>query len=259
VSVTDGFHRFWVALDRIVASVRSTPWGAVVTQPSTPDVWDLNYARVDAPDAVPLDEIEGPLLPTLREAGVVVEHIVSFHPDAHGDLFDALTARGHRVGSDALLVLERGPAATGSAAVEELVDPDELPLVVSSVLRDGFAVQPDAAIDQLVRLDGEVLRPAGKRWFGVRDGSGRVVSAGTLLVLGGVAYLDDVATLPASRGRGYASAVVSRIAEEARLDGADVVTLLADPEAPSVIAMYERLGFREAGRITSSRGPTPAA
>jgi hypothetical protein len=37
------------------------------------------------------------------------------------------------------------------------------------------------------------------------------------------------------------------------------VTLLADPGAARVIAMYERLGFREAGRIVSSRGPTPAA
>jgi hypothetical protein len=37
------------------------------------------------------------------------------------------------------------------------------------------------------------------------------------------------------------------------------VMLLADPGAPRVIAMYERMGFREAGRLVSIRGPTPAA
>jgi ribosomal protein S18 acetylase RimI-like enzyme len=102
------------------------------------------------------------------------------------------------------------------------------------------------------------LEPAGKRWFGVREG-GRVVSAGTLLVLDGAAYIDDVATLPGSRGRGYASAVVRTIVQEARRAGAAEIYLLADPGAPRVIAMYERLGFREVGRLASTRGPTPAA
>jgi len=258
VPVRADFHRFWSRLDAIVADVRPTPWGAVVTRPDAPDVWDVNYARVDAHDPVSLDDVEASLLPALRAADVGVEHVVSFDPESHGALFEAIVAKGHRVSWDALLVLEGRPPPVEDHRVEELVDAGELDGVVRAVLREWFEVEPDAAIGQLVRLDRDVLRAAGKRWFGIRDG-GRVVSAGTLLELDGLAYVDDVATLPASRGRGHASAVVTRIAEEARRAGAGEVMLLADPGAARVIAMYERLGFREAGRLVSSRGPTPAA
>jgi hypothetical protein len=50
--VPEAFRRLWIRLDTIVADVRPTPWGAVVTRPSAPDVWDVNYARVDTPGAV---------------------------------------------------------------------------------------------------------------------------------------------------------------------------------------------------------------
>ena len=146
----------------------------------------------------------------------------------------------------------------GGATVEELADPDELPTVVAATLREGFAHEPDAAVEQLVRLNHDVLRPLGKRWFGIRE-ERRVVATGTLLSLDGVAYVDDVATLPAFRGRGFASAVVARVVREASAAGAEEVYLLADPDAARVIAMYERLGFREVGRLASTRGPTPAA
>jgi ribosomal protein S18 acetylase RimI-like enzyme len=257
VSVPEAFHRLWIALDALAADVRPTPWGAVVTDAGARDVWDLNYARLDADRAISLEEIEDALLPSLRASGVAVEHVLSFRHRAHRAVLDALTARGHRLGWDALLAARRNAGSVRDLRVEELVD-DELPAVVADILRGGFAVQPDAAVEQLVRLNRDVLRPAGKRWFVVRD-EGRVVSAGTLLVIGGGAYIDDVATLPRWRGRGSASAVVHRIVEEARAAGASEVYLLADPEAPRVIAMYERLGFREVGRLASTRGPTPGA
>jgi ribosomal protein S18 acetylase RimI-like enzyme len=257
VAVPEGFHRFWIALDGLAANVRTTSWGAVVTDARSPDVWDTNYARLDAPGPVSVDDVEDALLPALQASGATIEHIVSFRPEAHEDALAALQARGHRLGWDALLVTGSGPGRPIGVEVEEITGDDELAIVVADILRDGFAVQPDAAIEQLVRLDRDVLLPRGKRWFGVRD-AGRVISSATLLVLEGTAYIDDVATLPGWRRRGYASAVVARIIAEARLAGADDVYLLADPDAPRVIAMYERLGFREAGRLASTRGPMPA-
>jgi len=255
--VPEAFHRYWIALDALAADVRPTPWGAVVSHGGAPDVWDLNYARLDADRAISLGEIEDALLPALRENGVAVEHILSFRPRAHRTVLDELIARGHRLGWDALLAATRSAEPIRDVEVREL-DADELPAVVADILRDGFAVQPEAAIEQLVRLNRDVLRSAGKRWFGVRD-DGRVVSAGTFLPIDGVAYVDDVATLPPWRGRGFASAVVRRIVVEARAAGAGEVYLLADPDAPTVIAMYERLGFREVGRLASTRGATPVA
>lgn len=256
--VPESFRRFWTALDELAADVRPTPWGAVVTDLGSPDLWDTNYARVDAPRTVTLEEVERELLPVLRSAGVGVEHVLSLRHEAREDLIEALVARGHRLGWDAILVHDGRPAEHGGATVEEIVDPDELPAVVDAVLREGFGHQPDAAVDQLVRLNAEVLRPAGERWFGVRE-DGRVVAAGSVLTLEDVGYVDDVATLPGYRGRGYASSVVGRIVREAATARVGATCLLADPDAPRVIAMYERLGFRGAGRLASTRGPTPAA
>jgi ribosomal protein S18 acetylase RimI-like enzyme len=113
-------------------------------------------------------------------------------------------------------------------------------------------------VRQLLALERDVLAPAGKRWFGVRNRRGVVVSLGALLVAEGVGYVDGVATFPRARRRGYASALVARIVREARSAGARRVWLLADPEAPEVVRMYARLGFREVARIGSTRGPLPA-
>ena len=103
------------------------------------------------------------------------------------------------------------------------------------------------------------MAPAGKRWFGVRDAGGTLVSLGALLLLDGVGYLDNVATFPEARGQGLASAITTRIVREADLAGAGHVWLLADPDAATTVAMYERLGFRDVGRLAATRGPVPAS
>jgi ribosomal protein S18 acetylase RimI-like enzyme len=257
--VPERFHRFWIAFDGLAADVEHTAWGAVVTDARSPDVWDNNYARVDRAGPVSVREVEANLLPALRAVGTTVEHLVSFRHEAHGSLLDELSARGHRLSWDMVMVSTERPSRGAADTVEELVPGEELWDAAARALRDAFRVEPDSAVDQLIRLDREVLSPAGRRWFGVRDGGRDVVSVGTLLVLDGVAYVDDVATLPAARGRGHASAVVSRIVAEARASHADEVYLLVDPDAAPVIAMYERLGFRDAGRLASTRGPMPVA
>ena len=110
-------HRFWIALDDLVADVLPTTWGAVVTDARFPDVWDTNYARVDVASAVSLARIEADLLPALRRAGIQVEHVVSFHHEAHGDLLAELSSRGHRISWDLAMVLDGPPGAAG--AVQE--------------------------------------------------------------------------------------------------------------------------------------------
>ena len=104
-------HRFWIALDDLVADVLPTTWGAVVTDARFPDVWDTNYARVDVPSSVSLARIEEDLLPALQRAGIRVEHVVSFHHEGHGDLLAELSSRGHRISWDLAMVLDGPPAA----------------------------------------------------------------------------------------------------------------------------------------------------
>lgn len=94
-----------------------------------------------------------------------------------------------------------------------------------------------------------------KRWLGVRDEEGVIVALASIVLLEGVGYLDNVATFPQARGRGLASSIVARAIDLAREAGADHVSLFADPDDVAVVRMYERLGFREVGRLASTRGP----
>jgi predicted GNAT family acetyltransferase len=75
-----------------------------------------------------------------------------------------------------------------------------------------------------------------------------VVSSCRLFSDGATAQIEDVATLPAYRKRGYSRAVVSR-AIGAAVESHDLTFLLAaDNDWPR--RWYERLGFEDAGRLS---------
>jgi ribosomal protein S18 acetylase RimI-like enzyme len=123
-------------------------------------------------------------------------------------------------------------------------------------LSESFGIDDAGALEQLMRIERDVLTPGAKRWFGVRTDR-RWVSLAALLILEDVGYVDNVATAPAFRGRGFARAVTSHVVRTALAEGAETVFLLADPDEASIVALYERLGFREVTRLASTRGPLP--
>jgi ribosomal protein S18 acetylase RimI-like enzyme len=99
-------------------------------------------------------------------------------------------------------------------------------------------------------------KPLLARWVTVRGfavlAGGEVVSYADLYVDGDEAQVEDVATLPEHRGRGYAKAVVTRAADEGRAAGADFVFLVADAhDWPK--GLYRRLGFDVVGRYVKLR------
>jgi GNAT superfamily N-acetyltransferase len=117
-----------------------------------------------------------------------------------------------------------------------------------------FDVSDDDVLDELSALEREVLVPAGRRWFVVRDAGGVPVAFAALLVLEDVGFLDHVVTLPTARRRGYATALASRALAEARAAGADRTYLLAEPDAPAA-ELYARMGFERAGHVASWVSP----
>jgi ribosomal protein S18 acetylase RimI-like enzyme len=143
------------------------------------------------------------------------------------------------------------PQPAGGAVQELRMDGDIWDRLGASLA--SFGVDEPVIVQQLVRLEREVMDPTGKRWFGVRDRGGEVLAFGALVVLAGLGYVDDVVTFPESRGRGYARAIVTRLVHEARATGVRRIFLLVDPLGP--VRLYEGLGFREATRIASTRAP----
>ena len=251
----DHIMRFWRALDLCFGKVEPTWWGAVVTDPRFPEVWDVNYARIDVADEdLSLEEIEIVLVPALRDAGSRVEHVVSFHPEATAGVLDRLQARGHRRTHDLVMEVDGDPPDDGLRRVEELSgDPGLWPSVEASLGLFGIDQQ---IVAQLAAIERDVLAPSGKRWFGIRDEDG-IASVGAMMLLDEVAYIDNVATFERARGRGFAGAVTTRIAREAMAAGATNTCLLADPDDQAVVGLYERLGFRKVGMLASTRGPLP--
>jgi ribosomal protein S18 acetylase RimI-like enzyme len=253
--VPDHIHRFWKALDERLSSSEPTWWGAVVTDARFPAIWDINYARVDAaaPDLT-LDEVADTLLPSLAQVGTDTFHVVCFHPEETTDLLVELSTLGHTLSWDLVMDLA-GEATLGPAdmGVEPLDPGDEL----WTRVEDSLALfGNDPTVAEQLRAIEEVTFAAGhKRWLGVRDDEGEIVALAALVLLEGVGYLDNVATFPQARGLGLASSIVTRAIDLAREAGADHVSLFADPDDVAVVRMYERLGFREAGRLASTRGP----
>lgn len=250
--------RFWRSLDDLLGDVRPIWWGAVVTDARYPAIWDVNYARIDEP-AIDLSatEVEAELVPALRAVGTDVLHVVTFHHEATTRLISELSSRGHRVGWDLVMDLEPEPVRV-DADVEELEPGTELWGRVADTMTL-FGAEAGEPVDQLRRMEEEVLAPGGKRWFGIRNRPGTIVSLAALVRLGDVAYIDNVATFPRYRGRGFATAVTSRLIDVAHRSGAAHVCLFADPDDRPVVRMYERLGFRAVGKLASTRGPVPEA
>jgi ribosomal protein S18 acetylase RimI-like enzyme len=263
VSLPEHVSRFWRAVDDAFQRVDPTWWGAVVTDTRYRGIHDVNYARIDVPSSDPsLDEVAREVAPALERAGVGTLHLVCFDPVADVGLLPEATALGHRSTWDAVMdhVTDgsvAGPRGHTMAAIElDVVELDHSAELWASVGASfvHFGVEDVEHRGQLLRIEQDVLTRAGKRWFGVAD-DGVVVAMGAVLVLEGVGYVDNVLTFPEARGRGFATAITARIVREAREAGAEHVVLFADPDDPAVMRMYERLGFREVGRLASTKGP----
>ena len=255
MAIPEHIHRFWKALDERLFHVEPMWWGAVVTEPRFPQIWDLNYARVDvaAPDLT-LAEVSASLLPALSRGGTETFHVVCFRPEGSTDLLVELSTLGHTLSWDLVMDLQADPTIEPNhARVETLQHGDELweRLEASLAL---FGNEPVVAA-QLRAIEESTAAGGHKRWLGVRDDADVIVAIAAVIVLEGVGYLDNVATFPEARGRGLASTIVAAAIELARESGADRVSLFADPDHEAVVRMYERLGFREVGRLAATRGP----
>jgi GNAT superfamily N-acetyltransferase len=212
-------------------------------------VWDLNLLLVEGPHEVDPGELaaEAELLHT--DAGHAHRR-ADVLDDAVGAQLERFFRRiGWQVDRGLVMAYRgQGERSGDTASVEEVSRDDLLPF------REEIArAEPWATDEEIVRevVDaGALWEQAGRaRYFAARA-DGTLVAATELYSDGRIAQVEDVATLPAHRGRGHASAVVLRAVEEALAAGHDLVFLTADAgDWPR--ELYTRLGFEEAGRTWS--------
>jgi ribosomal protein S18 acetylase RimI-like enzyme len=216
-----------------------TRFGAAIYDDRVPKRYDSNYLLVER-------------LPEGTTAGDVADdakrHDRQMIFFAHGVAAQPLVAgferRGWRIDRHVFMA-ERAPATR--AAPLDLAR--ELELDALRAARGRLTAGYPWATPELMDVLHEAKRLIGERvethFFGVIV-DGEVVSYADLYLEPPLAQIEDVGTLEEHRGKGYASAVVLRAAEEARRAGADLVFLVADAEDwPQ--HLYRRLGFEPIG------------
>lgn len=218
-------------------------FGTAVFTPELPLRHDSNYLLVET---LPAETSAAELVEEAErvQGAAGLEHRLLFFRNAVlGERFaPELVGLGWRCDRHVLMAQRGEP--------ERVLDTSIVREVTEATLRDARERQirsypwgtPEVA-QQLLEAKRRI--PVDARFFAVVT-DGVVASYGDLYIDGNIAQIEDVATVPEQRGRGYASAVVLRAVAEARAAGAELVFLVADAEGwPK--DLYRRLGFDEIG------------
>jgi GNAT superfamily N-acetyltransferase len=227
---------------RTADAVRPIEAGIVLSTPSLPAVWAVNQLRVA--EALTFDELVD--LAENELAGLDHRHIAVEHQAAGPGLEDAFRAAGWKVERD--LVMTHSAAADREAETSIVVDAGEDEVL--EMMRRWYETDEPAPgeTEQLVAFGRREARALGDRMLGVRSGDGRLVAISKLRSDGFTAQVEDVYAAPEARGRGFASALVSRAVALARDAGHDQIFIVADDnDWPKLL--YERLGFRGVGNL----------
>jgi ribosomal protein S18 acetylase RimI-like enzyme len=243
--VTDFDQAFDFMIRADMAGSRVAPFrfGTAIFTPELPLRHDSNYLLVET---VPEDASAADLVEEAERAqgAAGLEHRLLFFRDAAlGERFaPELIRLGWRRDRHVLMAQHRQPEREVATRIVSEVTNAALHEARERQILSYTWGTPEVA-RQL--LDAKRRIPVDARFFAVLV-DGAVASYGDLYMDGRVAQVEDVATMPEHRGRGYATALVLRAADEARAAGAELVFLVADDEDwPK--DLYRRLGFEEIG------------
>jgi ribosomal protein S18 acetylase RimI-like enzyme len=230
-------------------STRTEPcrFGTAYFHDAFPVRWDSNFVWTDPPlDGVEAEELAADADDVLGRAGL--RHRVIWVADVvQGErLAPGLARLGYRVDRNVVMVHAREPDRWTDDRAEELDLESAKAMWFVSHLEDPDHHNTVDVAQRLADFLEVLVENAGCRFFGVRV-DGDAVAGAQLMVIDGVAQVEDVVTLTAHRGQGFARAAVLAAVRAARDAGGDLVYLGADDEDwPK--HMYAKLGFDEAGR-----------
>jgi ribosomal protein S18 acetylase RimI-like enzyme len=246
--VTDALERIEVferALEeRLSTRTERSRFGTAYFHERFPRRWDSNFVWTDAPlEGVGAEEVAADADDVLGRAGLA--HRVIWVADAEqGErLAPGFAELGYEVDRHIVMVQAREPDRWSDERAEE-VDVAS----AKAMWRAAHLEEPEDPDDAEMLADflDVFVESADARFFGVRV-AGDVVSGAQLMELDDVAQVEDVVTLTAHRGQGFARAAVLAAVRAARENGADLIYLGVDEEDwPK--HLYAKLGFDETGR-----------
>jgi ribosomal protein S18 acetylase RimI-like enzyme len=217
-----------------------TRFGVAVYDDRVPKRYDSNYLLVETvPPGTTAEELAA-------DARAHVRPMIFFRDERSAEpLLPGFRALGWRPDRHVFMV-QRGPGKRDAPPVElvQELDAEALRPPRRRLIEDFPWARPEV-LEQLHEAKHLIAARVDTRFLGVVV-DGEVVAYADVYIEPPNAQIEDVGTLEAHRGRGYASAVVLRAAELARQAGADFVFLVADAEDwPQ--HLYRRLGFEPIG------------
>ena len=222
-------------------SVRPFAAGIAFFNSELPQVYDRNFLLVtrdaDKPAvASAADELQG-------GAGLVHRKVIFEHDGSGERVAPALGGDGWEHRRLAIMQLRGRPDQAAADEASEVDRRTLLPALEQLIRSEPWGGDAEV-VRQLSAADLAIARAVEQRCF-ARIVDGKVVSSCRLYSDGEIAQIEDVATLPGHRQRGYAHAAVSRAAREAAADHDLVFLTVVDGRW--VKRWYERLGFEQIG------------
>lgn len=244
------FERAFAFLDlqdeRAAERLVPTRFGPVLVDTRMPLVHDLNFLRVERPARATAEELAAEAERVQGAAPGVRHRRVNIRDEAAAARLEGeFVTLGWQPQRFVLMAWRREADRPPGVDVVEVDEP-----AVRSLWAEGIRNEPhgkdETLVQQILRhrqVIGEVIPT---RYFAV-EVDGRLVAHAELYSEGGVGQVEDVVTLPAYRGRGFARATVLRAVTHSRREGNELTFLVADADDwPQ--RLYERLGFETVGR-----------
>jgi GNAT superfamily N-acetyltransferase len=221
-------------------------WGHALFNETYHRVWELNMLRVDRPNGLTVEALVAEADRLQGGVGLPHRRIVVLDEASAAALEPRFKELGWQANRFVYMVARRAPArAVDTTAVRE-VERVALQPLRETIIRAEPWGQDEEVVRQLVDASGIVAEAARARHFAVVI-DGVAVAGADLYSDGTIAQIEDVATMPDHRGRGYATAIVLRALEEARHAGHELTFLIADADDwPK--ELYTKLGFDPVGR-----------